>query len=243
VTVHIMTCYPPLMSTNTAKRRGSPVEPMRWNFTTASGAQGTVVGTGRAQVGDPIAEGDTLVGMTARFPADEEWDLEIDFAPVDETLEIVRWSYVPKCGSVSYADARVFKKFRQVELQGRIERELRLLQAGLLPSGVSPPKLVTRGRPGRRGHDDLQYAIWVRDYVSAVQREPGRPIALLREEQPGTTASGWRRWLDRAEGLGLLADRPAAIEGRAGGRLTEKAIDLLEGTGLRVPAWMKETRS
>ena len=79
-------------------------------------------------------------------------------------------------------------------------------------------------RPGRRGRDDAFYAEWAARYVSLLNHP--RPVAELAR-QHNYSESQIRNFLHEARKRELLT---AAPTGRAGGSLTDKAKELLDGT-------------
>ncbi len=83
-------------------------------------------------------------------------------------------------------------------------------------------------RPGRRGREDRDYAIWAERYVAALE-ETSHPIKKLRKEHH-LSDSAIRGILNRARGRDLLTGSP---QGRAGGTLTKKAIQILNENGDR----------
>lgn len=87
---------------------------------------------------------------------------------------------------------------------------------------------MSRRRPGRRGRNDLYYALVARDYVEALAVDARAPIKLLRKQRSArgedVTEEQLRAQLGTARRLGLLTKAEA---GTAGGRLTAKAKKLL----------------
>lgn len=79
-------------------------------------------------------------------------------------------------------------------------------------------------RPGRAGRSDLYYAEVAADYVRLLVSDP-TPVETLRKRM-NLSASQLRNVLYAARERDLLTK---ALPGRAGGRLTPKAIALLEG--------------
>lgn len=115
---------------------------------------------------------------------------------------------------------------------GRVHRALeRLLAGGLaaeyLGENWGAPKVP---RPGRRGRDDLHYALVADAYVHALEVEARAPVAYLVQvaEASGehATADEIRAKVRRARERGLLTPAPP---GRAGGELTAKAVQILSG--------------
>ena len=80
-------------------------------------------------------------------------------------------------------------------------------------------------RPGCRGRPLFHFAEWAERYVDALESNPMNPVAQLvtqHGKRPGTI----RSWLQRAEDEGLL-DRSDIGPGVAGGRLTERCLQVL----------------
>lgn len=80
-------------------------------------------------------------------------------------------------------------------------------------------------RPGRAGHPPAFYAEWVERYLSAC--EGPTPVASLAAAHPGVTPESIKRYLQKAEREGLIADRPG--RGKAGGTMTDKCRRILAG--------------
>jgi hypothetical protein len=81
-------------------------------------------------------------------------------------------------------------------------------------------------RVGRRGRPDLYYARLAAAYVSAVESGNPRPVAAVAEQLGDGYSSAYvRDALHRARERGLLIRPP---RGRAGGRLTNKALAMLD---------------
>jgi hypothetical protein len=103
----------------------------------------------------------------------------------------------------------------------RANHPLARMFAGVDPSSIEP--WLENPRPGRRGRDDFEYALWASRYVEALDAGP-RPIMRLLEAHPGHSAAMLRAILNKARHRGLLTP---SEPGRAGGRLTQKGLDLL----------------
>lgn len=91
---------------------------------------------------------------------------------------------------------------------------------------------VAARRPGRRGRDDLYYALVAQDYVEACRENARAPIQVMIKRTPGhATADEIRARLRRArtQERALLT---RSAPGRAGGELTDKAKDVLRSAGL-----------
>ena len=117
------------------------------------------------------------------------------------------------------------------EMNGELRSPfLRHLMQRSSASGWMEPFLETP-KPGRRGRDDVEYAIWADRYVEAVQRADRNPIVVLTREYPGHSADSLRAILNKARKRGLLSK---SQPGRSGGHLLPKAIKLLEENHLAV---------
>jgi len=132
-------------------------------------------------------------------------------------------------------DPSAFAALRLRGLLGEMNDELRspFLRHLVQRSGASgwlEPFLETP-KPGRRGRDDVEYAIWADRYVEAVQRASRNPIVVLTREYPGHSADSLRAILNKARKRGLLSK---SQPGRSGGHLLPKAIKLLEENHLAV---------
>lgn len=84
-----------------------------------------------------------------------------------------------------------------------------------------PPQ--DRQRPGRGGRDDIFYARWASSYVAALNRGSRSPVKDLTGTT-GLSTSQIRTILNEATTRGLLI---RGEPGKAGGRLTAEAIELL----------------
>jgi hypothetical protein len=96
--------------------------------------------------------------------------------------------------------------------------------AGIHPASDEP--WLTSPRPGRRGREDRDYALWAKRYVEA-NEESSHPIKKMTADHPGHSAEMLRAILNKARKRGLLTESP---KGRAGGWLTKKAEALLGET-------------
>ncbi len=96
--------------------------------------------------------------------------------------------------------------------------------AAIDPNATEP--WLADPRPGRRGREDHDYAIWARRYVDALEETP-HVIKKLRNEHH-LSESAIRAILNRARDRGLLTKSP---QGRAGGILTKKATNILNANG------------
>lgn len=88
--------------------------------------------------------------------------------------------------------------------------------------------MLASPRAGRRGHPDAFYAQWVARYLEACEASETPVRALVKQwGEKGETTASINRYVKRAEVLGLITERPG--RGRAGGTMTEKCKELLEG--------------
>lgn len=90
-------------------------------------------------------------------------------------------------------------------------------------------------RPGRAGRADLHYALWAHRYAQALDAEERSPVQrIIREEQAAgrhVTKGQVAGAMNRARARGLFTGAPP---GKAGGKLTAKALRLLTGAGMEV---------
>lgn len=80
-------------------------------------------------------------------------------------------------------------------------------------------------RPGRAGRNEIEYAVLAAEYVELVNEGHGRNVNKILGERHHLSASQVTNLIRRATELDLK-DKPP-IPGRAGGELTQKAMDLL----------------
>jgi hypothetical protein len=85
------------------------------------------------------------------------------------------------------------------------------------------PDLSVTTRVGRRGRDDLYYARWAAEYADALTRS-GNPVAELAARHH-LSASQVRNLMHACRKRKMLTPAPP---GRAGGKLTARAIELLK---------------
>lgn len=78
-------------------------------------------------------------------------------------------------------------------------------------------------RRGRAGRPDSDYALLAAEYVRQLESGERRPAHALADEFGGS-ASLWANRISEARKRGLLTE---TSRGRAGGALTDKAVDLL----------------
>lgn len=117
----------------------------------------------------------------------------------------------------------IVTRLRLGQLRARMVERLPWASKILTDSSWSDDVRVPR--PGRRGRPLFHFAEWAERYVDALKSNPTNPVAQLvaqHGEPPGTI----RSWLQRAEDEGLL-DRSDNGPGVAGGRLTERCLQVL----------------
>jgi hypothetical protein len=149
---------------------------------------------------------------------------------LDEDRIVVReLTLVPSSNDNEMPTTTIFTRNRLGELHRQLVSELQdpARQWLFLPEHWRG-KSLTLPKPGRRGHPEAFYAMWVKRYVDALEREPRSPVKLLGEEHHYSRGQ-IRSWLDKAERLGLLVGRPSGTTGRAGGRMSAKCRRILEG--------------
>ena len=88
--------------------------------------------------------------------------------------------------------------------------------------GVSP-ELPVPTRVGRRGRDEMYYARWAAAYADALARSP-QPVADLAARH-NLSPSQIRNLMHACRRRGMLTASPP---GRAGGELTQRAVQLLK---------------
>lgn len=125
-------------------------------------------------------------------------------------------------------DPRVFAKLSLRWMLTDIQREmsepfLRYLLTRNNDPGWQDP-FIALPRTGRKGRPDIDFAVWADRYVTARNQTKGRPMKVLMAENPGFSNAAIKAILHKARGRGLLTK---SEQGRAGGDLTKKAIDLL----------------
>jgi hypothetical protein len=170
-----------------------------------------------------------IVGVHANYPSDG-WNLRVEVVvAADGAVGVRRFSFE----SVGGRPQRLPSRIDLGEVNEHIDHLLNESSLRLL----LPPALrrkLNRRRPGQRGRPDMFYAERVAEFVDALGHEPRTPIRWLVDNVESPTdgsadAKAWRRWLAEAERRDLLADRPAAEEGRTGGTMTDKCRRLLDG--------------
>jgi hypothetical protein len=197
--------------------------------------------------------------VQAEIPGSPDWRFAVEYRPSSGGWVLARLEIFPNESEqilfVARDDSRDERIRRPVlgtpPLSGITTKELRNIPLSRLPewvssirgeefglnsdSGVSFLSAITgassadfkaRPRPGRFGRDDLPYAQLARDYleVCAVSRSPIVDLTALQGYREGSTAV--RDALVEARRRGLLE---SSGRGRQGGRLTPKAVAVLEG--------------
>lgn len=88
---------------------------------------------------------------------------------------------------------------------------------------------VKMPRPGAGGRRDINYVLWAMKYIDACEVSSGKPMVLLEKRNPGFSAVRLREMMHTARERGLLT---APAPGCAGGKLTPKAIAVLDRHGI-----------
>ncbi len=123
----------------------------------------------------------------------------------------------------------VIRKIKLGDLQAKAVFRMKNTDArGYL--GIDPATFGARKRPGRRGRTDLDYAKLAQRYVALLDHHA--PIRVLAQEEH-LAESSVRVLIYNARQRGLLTSAEA---GQAGGRLTDKAIRLLQAAGHAIAA-------
>jgi hypothetical protein len=106
----------------------------------------------------------------------------------------------------------------------------KVLESPIAQAHLGDRWTVRRPFPGRPGRPDLDYALWAKRYVEALEVDSARPVKhLISTSDELVTGDEIRARLQRARKRGLLT---AAPKGRPGGELTDKAKALLREAGL-----------
>lgn len=183
----------------------------------------------RLRLDFPASEGGpAIVRVTAEDERLPGWTIEMRLAPTDDGFEPVEIRHFANGENHERMGSRLARRFGL----GQVEEEISLwLQDRELNPYLAEPWRRKPKRPGRAGRDDLDYAMWARKYVAAVEREPRRALQSLIDAENAElpahehlTDSQVRAFLNRARNRGLLTEAPA---GRSGGELTNKAKKML----------------
>ena len=176
------------------------------------------------------------VFLPARLPVDDHpgWWVTGDFVVTQTDLQLVGLSIERERGSPA-ANALTVQVLRGVRFESLYGEAHRLL---LDPPSTGPwfdisSDFRQRPRPGRRGRPDVEYADIARRYVEFLSTSATPTKALADHLQVSNSSAG--SYLNEARRWGLLT---RTSQGSAGGRLTQKAIDLLR----RAPDVGEETR-
>lgn len=165
---------------------------------------------------------DRVIVRTIR--TDDECEVRMVFAVDGDEIGVESVTYMP------IGDKRILPSSRLARrlLGGDLARQVELtLDDPWLLWNLGPAwreVATTLRRTGRAGTDDMKYALWARRYVRALEVKPTAPVKYL-EEKHHLSNGTIRQYVDRARRRDLLTrpDHPR----RPGGRLTQKALDLI----------------
>jgi hypothetical protein len=165
-------------------------------------------------------------GGTVRSVVNAEgWEIQGNLRFDGDRVVLDQLTLHPPAGGATMLDMSA--QLRSMQM-GAVQREWEWL---LLQSPISAEfpdevrrSMLTANRPGRRGHPEHHYARWAARYVAACEDSP-HPVQQLVAEYPGETTESINRYVRKAEALGFITERPG--RGKAGGRLTSKAHEVL----------------
>lgn len=166
---------------------------------------------------------------------DGTWRLRLRLAPPADNPQVVEISLRP-AGDVPQRHTAIGTRLIRRLGYGDVLEELdRWFSDAMIARRLGEAWSRPVARPGRRGRAAVEYAVWARDYVTALEADPGRPIRWMIEkaaEEGVTRTEPEIRWyLTEARRRDLLTPAP---RGRAGGQLTPLAkqlLDQLDGEG------------
>jgi hypothetical protein len=161
-----------------------------------------------------------------RLPNHPDWAYRATFEVGRFKLQLIKLTFFPATMSRPVGGLTT-SVLRNVSLEYLYEMARQVLA---LPPEVGPALEIQLDaasrvrRSGRQGRSDTEYAQLAAKYVEEVGRGP-KPIPRL-SERLHVGESSLRGMLNVARGRKLLTDAPP---GQAGGELTQKAKDLLDG--------------
>jgi hypothetical protein len=155
-------------------------------------------------------------------------DFQLEFASVAGTLEITEVRITPgpfRVGGITADDLRLLRLHQAArEVLDHIRNEEPSDWFGHPALDVMPPRewaTTLSTRPGQHGRDELDYALVAAKYISHLGSR--QPVVDVAEELYLST-SQVRNILYEARTRGLLTGKG---QGKPGGELTPKALDLL----------------
>lgn len=160
-----------------------------------------------------------------------EWRIVCEVSAVDQGLLIKRLAIKPHADDVpdGGVTTKLLRQLRTNDLVTSLRAAARQCEGYL---GFTPD-LRANTRVGKRRRDtDVQYAEWAQAYVDALIKST-TPIVTL-SHQSGLSVSRVRNLIHSCRQRGMLTSPEES--GRAGGKLTEKAIKVLKEIESEHPA-------
>lgn len=157
----------------------------------------------------------------------EDPDVEAIWGPVSHNVDA---EYVPRPPEIPEGGLpmRALRHIRTSDAFADARQYQRMLPGSPLLRGLTEEVLKAPRRPGRSGRNDRFYAELAAAYVETIDAGSRTPVkdltAKLREQELHYTEPSVRDLIHDARRRGLLTASP---KGRAGGRLTDKAIAAL----------------
>lgn len=135
--------------------------------------------------------------------------------------QITVWSDEP---ATAVTNTALMQRLRLTALQEKIRDALEGDYGAVLLPETWHDNFLSVPHPGRRGRPPVEYAIWARRYVRALEQDSKRPIQWLagRFDMDPDKVS---RIVNRATAKGFLDDR---VAGKPGGCLSRAAKQLLK---------------
>jgi hypothetical protein len=151
------------------------------------------------------------------------WRFVARIAETDAGLQVDRLVIEPsgKVAPFGGITTRMLREIRTGAIIASARMTGRVL-ASYLPDGA--PDLSVSERVGRRGRDDRFYARWAAEYVAACARST-RPVADLAARHHLSPSQVRNLVHACRHKRGMLTD---PLPGKAGGELTDRAIELLK---------------
>jgi hypothetical protein len=172
-----------------------------------------------------LAGQDQFLRVDAPIDGHPGWWVEATFVVTQSDLALISLSVSKKESDSTPPHALTVAVLRAVRLEGLYRQARGRVLNPTLTSGqwfFVQDGFQGSARPGRKGRADVEYADIARRYVGFVSTS-AKPIEALAE-QMAVSKSSASSYVHEARRRGLLTSTP---QGSPGGRLTEKAIELL----------------